>query len=165
MYIAPWLAKSEEYLGVHEVVGPGSNPIIMQWRESLQPWAREYFVDDDIAWCALAINGILHDVGLKGTGTLAAGDFARWGQDATAALGLGCILVFKRPGGAHVGFYIGERPDAFRVRGGNQGNAFCDTWIERARLVAVRWPAGLELPFPAPVILKPDGRPVSVNEA
>jgi len=165
MYIPPWIGKSEEHLGVHELVGPGSNPVILAWRESLKPWARAYFTDDDIAWCALAVNGILHEVGIAGPGTLAAKDFAGWGQDAREHLGLGCVLVFTRPGGGgHVGFYIGERPDAFLVRGGNQGNKFCDTWIARARLIAVRWPPGLELPYPSPVILAADGRPVSVNE-
>ena len=32
--------------------------------------------------------------------------------------------------------------DAYRVRGGNQSDSVCDTWVAKDRLVGCRWPMG-----------------------
>jgi hypothetical protein len=50
------------------------------------------------------------------------------------------ILVFKRPGGGHVGFYAGQRDDAFLVFGGNEANMVNLVWIAKDRLVGARRP-------------------------
>lgn len=167
MYQPPWIVKAGEYLGVHEVVGPGSHPDIMRWAKNQAGWIANYFKDDDTPWCALFVNGVLQECGIPGTNSLAAASFCTWGQPM-ADPSYGCILVFSRPGGNHVGFYLGERADAYRVRGGNQGNAVKDEWIPKARLRkgdGIRWVPGVDLPFPSPVILTSDGQPASLNEA
>ncbi len=73
--------------------------------------------------------------------------------------------MFTRPEGAHVGLYLGETATHYRVRGGNQGDAVSDTWIEKGRCVARRWPDGVALPLLASVLLTADGALASVNEA
>lgn len=165
MYIPTWVTKAGEYLGVHEVEGPGSNPTILKWAQEQAGWIAEYFKDDDTPWCALFVNGVLQECGLKGTNSLAANSFSTWGQELPEPA-YGAIVVFDRPGGHHVGFYLGERADGmlYRVRGGNQGNAVSDVWIAKARLIATRWPAGLDLPMTSPVVLASDGTPASTNE-
>jgi hypothetical protein len=62
-------------------------------------------------------------------------------------LHVGAVLVFKRAGGGHVGFYMGEDPDgqALQVLGGNQADQVSVTRIMRNRLFAARWPDGLPL--------------------
>ena len=79
---------------------------------------------------------------------------------------LGDILVFKRDGGGHVGFYIGEDNDCYHVLGGNQSNAMNVTRILKSRLFQARRTAW-SIAQPANVrkiILDPKGK-ISTNEA
>ena len=59
------------------------------------------------------------------------------------------MLVFTRPGGGHVGFYVGEDAAAYHILGGNQGDAVTIVRIVKSRYIARRWPEG------RPVIGKP----------
>lgn len=78
---------------------------------------------------------------------------------------LGAIAVFVRPGGGHIGFYAGERDDAYLVLGGNQSNRVSLTWISKSRLKGFRWPSLVPLPRIGAVRVKGDGQPLSNNEA
>jgi uncharacterized protein (TIGR02594 family) len=164
--IPKWLEIATRYLGVQEVVGPGSNPTILRWAKQLGGWIKSFFVDDDIAWCALFVNACLDEAGFKGTNSLAARSFATWGLEL-AEPALGAVVVFSRKGGGHVGFYLGERKSdgAIRVRGGNQSNQVSDTWLPKSRLLTYRWPVDATLPTTGHVWLSATGGPLSVNEA
>lgn len=166
-----WLSVARAFAGLQEIPGPLSNPLILQWARDLH--VEKIYTNDDVAWCALFMNRIMLACQLP----LAAGhtgnpyDLLRalsftdhWGQHLTAPA-LGCLQVFKRPEGAHVGLYLGESPQAYFVFGGNQSNAVKSTWIEKGRLVANLWPIGLLLPTAAPVLLAANGMPLSRNEA
>lgn len=159
-----WLTIAAKYLGTHETPGPKSNSVIVAWAMYLTGWWRAYFTDDSaVPWCALFVNACLGEAGFKGTGTLRAADFATWGiqlQDRA----LGCVLVFRRPEGSHVGFYLGESPDALLVRGGNQGDAVSDTWIQKSRLIDQRWPFGCDVPPGGRVYYDAHGAPLSKDE-
>ena len=72
--------------------------------------------------------------------------------------------MFKRPGGGHVGFLVGQDATRYRVLGGNQSDAVTETWIEKARCVAIRWPAGVALPKPGLPTIRAAGA-TSSNEA
>jgi hypothetical protein len=52
------------------------------------------------------------------------------------------VLVFQRPGGGHLGFYVGEDERAYHVLGGNQGDCVSITRIAKDRCIAIRWPSG-----------------------
>lgn len=160
-----WLSVARAFVGIAETPGPASNPAILRWAADIHAPA---YGSDDTPWCAVWMNRLLLACQLPMAGTgydlLRAKSFATWGQKL-AAPALGCVLVFKRPEGYHVGLYVGERADAYRVLGGNQSNAVTYTWIDKTRLVACRWPAGVPLPAPAPVTVATDGQPVSRNEA
>lgn len=52
----------------------------------------------------------------------------------------GAILVFKRKGGGHVGFYMAETPTFYMVLGGNQSNSVNISKVAKKRCIAVRWP-------------------------
>ncbi|WP_342163092.1 TIGR02594 family protein [Methylobacterium sp. SD21] len=77
---------------------------------------------------------------------------------------VGAVLVFKRTGGGHVGFYVGERKDAYRVLGGNQGNSVSETWVLKSRCAGIRWPETAPLPTAGRVASAAAGA-VSTNEA
>jgi len=159
-----WYRIAQSYIGTKEVPGSRSNPIIMGWAARVGGWVKSFFKGDDIPWCALFVNNCLLEAGIKGTGqSLAALDFAKWG--VVGPLTPGAILVFKRPGGGHVGFYVGEKIDGtLRVLGGNQSDSVSETWIDKGRLVAVRWPNNVPYPNTGRVMLQWDGQPVSTNE-
>lgn len=53
----------------------------------------------------------------------------------------GCILVFGREGGGHVGFAVGESATDYFVLGGNQNNSVSITRISKTRLLGARWPS------------------------
>jgi uncharacterized protein (TIGR02594 family) len=160
-----WLTIARNYLGVHELEGKGSNPVILGWAKRIGGWVKSFFVDDDIPWCALFINNCLLEAGLKGTGqSLAAGDFAKWGQLLHKPV-LGCIVVLVRPGGHHVFFYLGERSDGLIYGiGGNQSNQVSYAWFDPQRVVVFRWPTALPIPATGPVLLAANGQPVSTHE-
>ena len=105
--------------------------------------------------CQLPLSG-------SGYALLRAVSFETWGQPSAVALG--AVMVFHRPGGYHVGPYLGERADAYYVLGGNTGNAVAAAWIKKDRLTAIRWPTGYDRQAPAPVLLAGNGQPLSENE-
>jgi uncharacterized protein (TIGR02594 family) len=159
-----WLIVADAKRGIREVPGPASHPTILSWAKYLTGWWRAYFTNDDTAWCALFVNACLGEAGHRGTGTLRAADFMKWGVALTER-SLGCILVFNRPSGYHVGFYLGETATHVLVRGGNQGNAVSDVWISKVRLIAHRWPTTAMLPRTGRLWLTQLGAPVSTDES
>jgi uncharacterized protein (TIGR02594 family) len=91
-------------------------------------------------------------------------NWAKWGQDGGQPE-LGDVLVFVRPGGGHVGLYVGEDGIAYHVLGGNQSDAVSIARINKDRLYACR--AYFAVGKPAnvrPVLLGANGS-VSANEA
>ncbi|RZL83684.1 MAG: hypothetical protein EOP66_03605 [Sphingomonas sp.] len=65
--------------------------------------------------------------------------WATWGVNLRAErLAPGAVLVFERPGGGHVGFYVGEDATAYHVLGGNQGDRVTVARIEKERCIARR---------------------------
>lgn len=159
-----WLSVARAFVGISEIPGTVSNQVILQWARDL----KAPYLNDDVAWCALFICRLCLACGLPLPGSsydlLRAKSFEFWGIPASR--GPGAVLVFHRPGGYHVGLYVGERAEAFYVLGGNQSNAVSYTWIEKARLLACRWPSTVPPPpLPRPVLLTSNGQPVSGNEA
>lgn len=76
----------------------------------------------------------------------------------------GAILVFVRPGGGHVGFYMNETKTHYVVAGGNQSNSITtNALIAKDRLIASRWPKTFPIVGPKRVAVK--GGNVSTNEA
>lgn len=144
----PWFAEAGRLLGVREIAGAASNPVILGWTRRLSAWVRGFYTADSIPWCGL-FQG--HCVGLTlpaeplPGNPLSAQAWAAFGVPL-AAPSPGAILVFTRAGGGHVGQYVAERADAYLVRGGNQSDAVTEAWIAKSRCTAIRWPATWPLP-------------------
>lgn len=142
------LIEALRHYGTLEHVGKGSNPNILAWAKEVG--VSGWYPDDDVAWCGLFVAVVCkrcnyaHPNWANVLG-------ARYWADGPTWKGYGLkipiaeakfmdILVFNRPGGNHVGFYIGETKDAFCVLGGNQSNSVGFTWIAKNRCIDVRRP-------------------------
>lgn len=159
-----WLSVARSFVGIKEIPGLASQPVIVQWAKDIKAPA---YTDDSIPWCAVFLNRVMLACQLPMAGIgydlLRAGSFKGWGQSLPSPA-LGAVLVFKRPGGHHVGLYVGERDDAYCVLGGNQSDGVSLAWIAKERLVACRWPEGHMLPMALPVMVASDGQALSANE-
>lgn len=160
-----WLAIARRYAGTREVPGKQNNPVIVGWAKKLGGFIASFYKEDSIPWCALFVNAVLQEAMLKGTASLAARSFEKWGVKLSRGAP-GAILVFARQGGGHVGFYVGENATAYRVFGGNQSDNVNEIWVAKSRLVpnGIRWPDGEPLPTSGPVMLNSKGK-LSTNEA
>lgn len=133
-----------QYLGLKEIPGKGSNPVIMDMAKGLH--VEDIYTDDDIAWCALAINHLIRITGkpmldIKGDkhNLLRAKYLLNYG--IPVPIGdekLGDILIFGREGGGHATLYIAESPSTYHCLGGNQHNMFDFTEIAKSRLIGAR---------------------------
>lgn len=81
----------------------------------------------------------------------------------------GCVVVFERQGGGHVGFVIGQTKEGLlAVLGGNQANAVNVAKFPKDRVVGYYWPRDYALPANglfAPLQIVTVAGDVSVNEA
>jgi uncharacterized protein (TIGR02594 family) len=163
-----WFTLAKSLIGTREIVGPKHSPVIMGWIARLGAKILGIKVtDDETPWCGTFMAHVMNESGIAPPPVaVRASSWGTWGR-ALAGPRLGCVLIFTRQGGGHVGLYVGERSDAYRVLGGNQGNAVSETWIAKNRLATggIRWPNGEPLPNPARVMLSNDGAPLSRNEA
>jgi uncharacterized protein (TIGR02594 family) len=160
---APWLTIARALIGTRETAGPGNNPAIMAWAKQLGPRLGAPYAGDATPWCGLFVAHCMADAGLPLPAIpVRALAWSAWGQAVTPCVG--AVLVFKRPEGGHVGLYVGEDDEAFNVLGGNQGDTVSVSRIEKGRMVAARWPAGLAVTG-SPLRLSKEGRKLSKNEA
>lgn len=73
---------------------------------------------EKVKWCAAFVNAVLGQNGMKGTGSLWAEDFNKWGEKTTKPE-KGDVVVLKN----HVGFFDSFNQDgSVNVLGGNQGD-------------------------------------------
>lgn len=156
-------------IGVLEKDGAGNNPQLMNWRTAARAagYHVEAFTADSVPWCGLAmVHWAMKANKSAPKFPLYALNWASFGTEGHQPC-LGDCLVFIRPGGGHVGLYIGEdRNDFYHVLAGNQSNAVNIKRIDKRRLYAVRRPPVKVAHSPAarPYILDATGA-VSTNEA
>lgn len=167
-------------LGIAEIKGKESNPAILKFAEDLG--VINIYKNDDTSWCALSHNAIALRAGKKIFGYKDKYDLLRalaflkngieinkddWEVISKEKAMLGDSLIFKRPGGGHIGIYIGESNTHFYVMGGNQNNMYSITRISKNRLVGVRRPY-YKIAMPGAVkkyFLDNNGAPQTTNEA
>jgi uncharacterized protein (TIGR02594 family) len=134
------LVEALRHYGTLEHKGKGSNPNILGWAKEVG--VNGWYADDDIPWCGLFVGVVVKRAGYPiKSDLLSALSWAKFGEAVPKGREmLWDILVFTRPGGGHVGFYVGENETAFLVYGGNQANAVGFTWIAKSRLFSARRP-------------------------
>ncbi len=150
-------------VGTIETPGAKNNPVIMGWAEECDLEA--VYTADSIPWCGLGAAVIAKRAGKAfPKNPLWALNWQGFGMKAYQPI-LGCVLVYIRSGGGHVGVYIGEDKTHYHTLGFNQSDAVNISRIEKKRCVAVREPAyAIGRPASAvPYILEPKGA-VTTNE-
>lgn len=166
-----WLAEARRQIGVREIVGPKHSPIIMGWVQEVGAAVLGIKVnDDETPWCGTFMAWLMKQAGLKAPAIAVRaaqwGRTGKWGRELLAPR-LGCIMVFTRNGGGHVGLYLGEDDTHFYILGGNQSNSVNIMRIAKDRLAAggMRWPHGPDLPPAQRVWKKAGSAATSENEA
>ena len=130
------IAEAVRYLGINEIKGKLNNPTIMSWAKDVG--VDKIYTSDEIAWCGLFVAKVILKAGFEVVkDPLWALNWSNFGTKQSVAM-LGDVLVFKRDGGGHVGFYIAEDKNYFHVLGGNQSNSVSITRIAKNRCVAIR---------------------------
>lgn len=157
-----WLDSAYRYLGVKEIPGAPTQPIIAGWLKKLRAW----WADDETPWCGTFAAAVMQENGiLPPREWYRAKAWLSWGR-AMVLPTAGCVVVFDRAGGGHVAICVGKSADGRLVCiGGNQGNAVTIAPFDRARVLGYRWPDGEPLPPVAALPLVASTGKSSTNEA
>lgn len=136
---AAWLTEARRNIGVAEIKGMKHNNTIIQWLESLKAWWRE----DETPWCGVFVAHCIKTAGLPlPKYWMRAKDWLNWGYKITAPC-VGCVVIFTRDGGGHVGFVVGkDKTGNLMVLGGNQGDAVRISAFPMSRVTGFRVPVG-----------------------
>ena len=131
-----WMPVARAEIGVREVVGPGSNPRIVEYLRSTTLGAPDN-QNDATYWCSAFVNWCMEEVSIEGTNSAWARDWLNWGRKITRPEP-GCVVVLSRGSGGHVGFFIEQRDGQILLLGGNQSDAVCITGHDASRLLGYR---------------------------
>jgi uncharacterized protein (TIGR02594 family) len=152
-----WLDEAAHLLGLREGPGAKDNEQILDWAQDLEL----YYPHDDWPWCGLfnahCVRAALPNEPLPAN-PLGARQWEKFGVPCAPQLGAVAVFWRQSPksGLGHTGFMIGERSEAYLIRGGNQSDSVKDVWVSKARFLGARWPST------GP---KPLGRPLTVGGA
>lgn len=136
--------RAGKFLGVREIEGNEDHPLI-QWWHSLCDLEGSLNTPDETAWCSAAMNGIAWDLDLPRSHSKAARSWLSVGTAVEIADAKPCendLVIFWRvvPTGwqGHVGIFCGTDGVNVIVRGGNQGDRFCDSRYPVAQILGFR---------------------------
>jgi uncharacterized protein (TIGR02594 family) len=133
-----WLRIFRKEIGVREIIG-GPNERIGQYIASVHGEP-----GDD--WCSAAMNWVMEQAGIKGTGSRAARSWQHWGEKLDEPR-LGCVAVLwresKQSWKGHVALWLATRGDHLELLGANQNRSVCIKLYPAERLLSYRWPLGV----------------------
>lgn len=144
-----WLDEARKHLGVREIPGVNHHPLILAMWKAIK---RGGIKDDETPWCAAFVGFCLENVGIVSSRFESAKSYLSWGRPLSGPA-IGCVVVFTREGGGHVGFFTGMTGDGrLLVLGGNQGNEVNIRAFPPERITGFRWPLSVPLPDTTMVI-------------
>jgi uncharacterized protein (TIGR02594 family) len=167
--------------GTLETPGTGDNPIILGWADEVgaaagasmyAKWAAGWYNDDSTPWCGLfmAVCAVRANLDNRPERRppekyLSAIEWDTFGFEVLEGAKLGDVLVFQRPGGGHVGMYVGEDSTAYHVLGGNQSDTVNVTRVAKHRCIGIRRVPYLSTPANVRKIVLASNGKLSTNEA
>ena len=121
----------------------------VEWRDGSNPKVVAYFrdagspvTDDATAWCAAFVGAMLKRAGSKGTGSLLARSYLKWGRSVEIEdARIGDLVIFQRGNSnwqGHVAFYVRRVGPNIEVVGGNQSDSVSIWRYSAASLLGVR---------------------------
>jgi len=159
-----WLDRARAYIGVTETPGKETTPTIAGWLLGLKAWWR----DDETPWCGVFVAQCMKESGVAlPAAWFRARGWLDWGVPIFAPM-VGCVVVFERTGGGHVGLVLGrDTAGRLLVLGGNQGNHVGIAPFDPGRVLGYRWPVGVTMAKVAAnlPVLASNGAPTSRSEA
>lgn len=136
-----WIKIARSLEGASEVKGSKHNPEILQMWKDIK---RGGIKDDETPWCAAFVGACLERAGIKSSRFESAKSYLDWGIKLDKPVD-GCIVVFTRSGGGHVGFVVGQDSKGnLLVLGGNQQDQVKVSAFGLDRVSGYRWPSGIE---------------------
>lgn len=106
-------------------------------------WLWNALGSDDSAspWCGTFVGAVLRESGIPvAKHWYRARDWLNWGVTIADAVP-GCVVVYEREGGGHVGFAVAlDQKGRILTLGGNQGNRVSIAPFDRWRVLGYRWP-------------------------
>lgn len=172
-----WVAKARSYLGLKEIVGAKHNPTVVDmWKLGFNATGQSHrlkesvWQNDETPWCGAFCAAVLAQSNLSHRIPKSFPLARAWSNVGTKLTkpAYGCIVVFSRGGGGHVGFVVGkDKKGNLMVLGGNQSNQVSIVPFSVSRVLAYRWVGDGTAPsvsrYSLP-ILASNGK-VSTNEA
>ena len=138
-----WLIEARKNLGVKETKGGVHTSEVLKYWQDIK---RGGIKDDETPWCAAFVGAMLERVGVKSTRFESAKSYLDWGQLLALPV-VGCIVIFTREGGGHVGFVVGrDTKGNLLVLGGNQGDEVNIRSFPVSRVTGYRWPIDRPIP-------------------
>ena len=141
--IPSWLIVARSYLGVTEVPGKGDSPTIQRWLRGLKAW----WSDDATPWCGTFVATCIRESGYHPPPHwYRARAYLDWGSVLRSPR-VGCVVVYERKGGGHVGFIEGrDLRGRLMTIGGNQADRVSVAPFESSRVLGFRWPPSVAQP-------------------
>ena len=145
-----WLVEARKNIGVQETKGGIHTPEVLKYWKDIR---RGGIKDDETPWCAAFVGAMLERSGVKSTRFESAKSYLDWGQLLALPV-VGCIVIFTREGGGHVGFVVGrDAKGNLLVLGGNQGDEVNIKAFPVSRVTGYRWPIDRPIPVvPLPTL-------------
>lgn len=155
----PWIDEAYKDLGVTEIKGEEHNPKILQmWKDAKLGGIK----DDETPYCSGAACAWMERAGIRSPRTDGAKNWLNWGE-AIDKPAYGCVVVFTRTGGGHVGFVVGEdKKGNLLTLGANQSDSVNVKSFSKSRVSGYRYPTGYTPNYTLPV---GDATELSQNEA
>lgn len=134
-----WLDIAIDELGVSEIDGKVARPRILEYFAAA---GHSEVKSDETAWCSAFVNFCIEKAGLRGTMSLAARSWLRWGKPCDPQPGaIGIWPRGKSHWQGHVAIVKEVKGKRVKVVGGNQGNAVTEKWFDIDTALGFRWPS------------------------
>lgn len=143
------LQIARKHLGIKELTNKNDGKQLLTWWERLN--SRWLYLQP---WCGLFVAICLREAGYPiAKYFYRAKDWLNYGYKISMPV-VGCIVIFDRKGGGHVGFCIGkDNAGRLLVLGGNQGNQVSIMPFDMNRVLGYRMPKEAIAPYtPLPII-------------
>lgn len=137
-----WISTARSYIGTREIKGLKTAPTIAKWLHKLNAW----WTDDETPWCGVFVAHCLQMNNLQiPKNWMRAKDYLNLPTKLDRPV-YGCVVVFTRDGGGHVGFVVGRNDRGeLLVLGGNQNDCVSISAFNQNRVVGYRWPGPSDL--------------------
>ena len=139
-----WVGRMRKHVGLTEIKGFKHNPIILDYIDKAfkATGQKTWIKDDETAWCGSFLGGVFAEAELAKhipKEFFRALSWAQVGAKLTKPC-YGCVVVFKRTGGGHVGIVVGKtKTGRLKVLGANQSDQVNIQDFPTDEVVAYRW--------------------------